>query len=1679
MSSTFKRLGQSELLPRYIFAESLVARRRVLEIGAVASTLGQSARFLSTRGARVVVAADSDLAAVQEAQARLAGPNLRFRPTVFDDFEAGSFDLVIVADLAPYVRAPELMKEVARLVAKNGYLMGGLRNPAGLALAMVVDPDDADAPPTYGQLLDVLHGHFKSVDVATQSPVLGYQLAFERGEGLQVDGSLAGSSEAAYYVVLAGHEEVRSFDPTWVQLPPEPLAFTGGKLEDAANRARDWRDRTERLKEILEKKTADLQVREADLRETKQQLEAAKDAVSRLTAQLESIRERPEVVRDREDLANRIRQMEAELQVSRERAIDAEGRVTAARGELEALQRQQKDAAIHALAAQESVRLERARREELATQLEDSRLRLGKAYEDLRKVQDDAATERVEHERNKIVIERLRSTAGTHERELQDAKEREIRLAEARTDALKAIEGLEAGFADVRRQLAEAREHIERKEADRLSAVRSLDVEKLTRGTLEADLEREKARAAQLAGELALRSTEKAGAETEVAGLKAAIERLQGELAEVRAAEAKWKQAAGEHELKFGDSTVELQKLNAKITGLEAQLEQREAITQQVRLELDATRGRVTELEQLLRVSRENADRLTAVIEADQERLRETESRLTKERDALGAELSTTRAERDESREQLAGTESELVETGKQLADRKEALASTESRVKQLEQSLSLAESRVKELTDDRDLLIIERDDLRGALSDLEKVRTEQGSQLGQLTSRGDDLANKLSETEGALAAARAELARTQTEASQQEKVLRGTLDERLQELEQERASRTATESALSDRQKELEQERASRAETESSLSDRQKELEQERTFRGEAETSLEATKKTLDDVEHQLARAREELTALQDERQRQVGGLEGELSAAKDREQATELARHELETKYRTLEADAKLVTDRAGELEEKVRGLLTDLREAEESAKRTQVELENQLDIARTDSKSAAESAARSKGEVEGQLTTARNRIAELETELAVLNDRVGGLSAQVERAEGGTLERERRLADLAQDLDNSQGELHKVQAELTSRQDELVARNAELASSRERTTTLEAELGEQRSRATAAESARDERKAQVDRLEALLREREEGLGSSTARILKLEEEKTLLSQSLATAMSEAEHQKMELEESFTARAAEREILAELEGKLQAVTTELNGIRGAEVKAAQDVEAARAELEATRLKAAASLDEKHAESEARIQAVRDENQKALDAQGVAYQQSLETHRNEAQKALSAREDELKKLIAAADEKASEAERQRAQFEATLAERTAAADAAAQAAREAQEALDAKLRESVGNHERAVAEAQTHLDNSKALQSELDTIRQELITLRASLAQVGGESKAATEARNQLEAELERLRQRIPPMEIELTELRNTQPELLRLRERVPSLETQLAGTTNNLQMIVASERDLKRKVMDAEVAIEQARAKAAELEGAQLDSHTTRGELEDQLKDLSDRTSMAEAEAARLREARLLEQEQMAELRKQNAVLEAQVAEAARGGAPISDEENARFRRRVPELEAELEIARVNSRNEIETAQNAQRNAEELLLALRVKYGDLQHQLAQANEDVNEAKAETELLEQERERLATQLEALEKAIKARPSAPPPRAPTASSPSRVTVPPVAPVAPPPIPVATKPAVPPLTDHSPEVYELDVEADDDSDAEEIVLLEDEATDPGSKDPRKK
>jgi chromosome segregation ATPase len=937
----------------------------VLEIGAVASTLGQSARFLATRGARVVVAADSDLQAIQEAQAKLAGPNLRFRPPVFDDFEGGSFDLVMVADLAPYVRAPELLKDLSRLVAKSGYLMGGLRNPAGLALSTVLDPEDADPQPTYGQLLDALSVHFRSVEVATQSPVLGYQLAFERGDGLQVDGSLAGTSEAAYFIVVAGQEPARTFDPTWVQLPPEPLAFTGGKLEDFSTRARDWRERSERLKEALQKKTVELETKVADFKELSAQLEASKDAVARLTAQLEVQRDRPDVLRDREELAQRVRRLEAEITVARERAIDAEGRATVARNEHDAMVRAQKDATISALAAQEHIRLERARREEVATQLEDARTRLARAYEDLKRAQDDVGNERVERERALAAADLIRDELSAKQTELSASQQRELALAEARTQSLLAIEGLERSLAEVRQQLASIREASSAREADRLSLTRSLDVEVEAKRNIEKELQRTKALAQQMEVELAQKRVALNGLETELQASASAHARALRDIETLASSERTWRDLASQYEQRLAETSLNVQQLSDQIAQLSAEKDAEFARSR--RLERDLETAITAE-----RTSREQGDVIVQELRSEFEQLLDERNRLTSSQDELERALNELRAVREFDRTRLF----EAEEANQRLA---EALTRADSELSLLRSSLAAAletsESQRLEasvlLAQREDALAEERATTRAVQQQVVSLDSEV-SRLGQLLRLSQ---RTLDETQSMLETDRKALeAESQRllEALQRGAQLESTLLRATETLERSTAALVAVRSERDELAREL---------TDAS----------QRTLGLSAQVqSLQRVALATDEA---LATSRTQRLAI-------------ERDLVELRESAEE-ARSEAERRYSSLQEVASLSAARATELEERVATLTRALREEREKAEVTSLEssgrIESLLEAERA--LQAREASLRadfeqSRTHFETQLTTASRTIAEKEASIAASQAQVAEHSQTIER-------------------------------------------------------------------------------------------------------------------------------------------------------------------------------------------------------------------------------------------------------------------------------------------------------------------------------------------------------------------------------------------------------------------------------------------------------------------------------------------------------------------------------------------------------------------------------------------------------------------------------------------------------------------------------------------------------
>jgi len=741
LNLTFRRLGVSELLPRYIFAESLFVRRRVLEVGAVAATGGASGEFLVSRGARLVVACDDDLAAVEAAQARAGNERLRFRPTVFDDLPPGGFDLVLVADLAPYVRAPALLAQLAEQVSGTGVLVGGIRNPAGLALAQLMEPDGDGAPPTYGQVLDALSAHFPNLETATQSPLLGYQLAFERSEGLQVDGSLAGSGEAAYFVVLASRERLRAVDPTWVQLPPAPLAFTGGRLDEASTRAREWEQRARRLKTALSEAREELGGAKADLEASRGALERAREEAAHAQAEAEvrGAAALHPVVQD--ELAARIRRLESELQLAGERAGEAERRLAARAAESEAARAQERQQQAEVLAAQESVRLERARREELQRQLDDARTKLTAAYDELRGVREELTRIRTDGERGRLTLAARGSELASLEDRLGQARERELRLAEQHSLVLTALEGSQNELAQARSR-AEAQEQSSSwLEAERAREERAAEAD---RQRFEQELAE-----ARAAAELGPSPEDLEAVRTELLAASGERDRLTDRVAVLEKQEATARAMAGALEERLATAEAALAQANF-------QTPEDAAITQ----ELAIARQALEEAQAAAQAARTERDRDVAALSAERDDARAALERVEERASstAVFARDAVARAERaEEDRRQQSQRNEALERTIGQLelqASRTDDLDTQLKSLRARAQAEAEAEAaRQAELTELNEAHLV----LQARVAGLE-------AEAGRLA---DEAKSRLAATESELTAARERLAAHEAAGSQ------------------------------------------------------------------------------------------------------------------------------------------------------------------------------------------------------------------------------------------------------------------------------------------------------------------------------------------------------------------------------------------------------------------------------------------------------------------------------------------------------------------------------------------------------------------------------------------------------------------------------------------------------------------------------------------------------------------------------------------------------------------------------------------------------------------------------------------------------------------------------------------------------------------------------------------------
>jgi SAM-dependent methyltransferase len=299
----YQPIGASELLPRYAFLEALVAGRRVLEVGAAAATGGRGASFLRSRGAASVLSLDSDPVAIDAVQRELASdPALRFQSGRVEDLADATYDLILVADAAPLVRAPSTLDRLARLLSKDGHLALGLRNFAGTSLAVLCGDEPREGVPTWGELVAALESRFAVVEAATQLAFVGYRLGPAGVTDLEtaVDATAQGAEDCGYYLAIAGSRLSGALGAEIiVALPAAPLTVAAQRRAELAERLRLSQEEMDRVRSragALPPSEAELRIRELESALSAAHLRARRlerDAET-LTALERSARERAE-----------------------------------------------------------------------------------------------------------------------------------------------------------------------------------------------------------------------------------------------------------------------------------------------------------------------------------------------------------------------------------------------------------------------------------------------------------------------------------------------------------------------------------------------------------------------------------------------------------------------------------------------------------------------------------------------------------------------------------------------------------------------------------------------------------------------------------------------------------------------------------------------------------------------------------------------------------------------------------------------------------------------------------------------------------------------------------------------------------------------------------------------------------------------------------------------------------------------------------------------------------------------------------------------------------------------------------------------------------------------------------------------------------------------------------------
>ncbi len=623
---------------------------------------------------------------------------------------------------------------------------------------------------------------------------------------------------------------------------------------------------------------------------------------------------------------------------------------------------------------------------------------------------------------------------------------------------------------------------------------------------------------------------------------------------------------------------------------------------------------------------------------------------------------------------------------------------------------------------------------------------------------------------------------------------------------------------------------------------------------------------------------------------------------------------------------------------------------------------------------------------------------QLADLRVARARAEARANELQSQLEAANSELEELAARNGDLEKERDRLREEMESARADLERNRRELEPMARRLKE-------LEAEVEEARTSVEAAEGRAASIEAERQRLdEALTRLTEEGERVES----DLRREKSVLETRIGELESAQEELRERLEGEVRNRIAELEAaLAEAEAARGALEVERDEARQ---RLERETAALQQEMEGLRVERD-RLEKERDEGAIELTGRIEQLERELGEAGEALQ-SLEGEREEA---LRRHEREMEVLRGELDSRAAEEERLRAELQAKEAE--------IHALREAHEAELARQREVLEESRNALGE---ELEEARR---ELELLGGRLQEREAGLAGLEQARDEALAAREVLEAELDSLRRMLQEQEERVAQLGHLEEESQALSERLVEAETAEQEARDALEALRQEIADLRQQSeFDAEALArageEQARLQAViDEQGAELEH------LRPELEMLQQRLGEADEERNALREQigslESIREAQAQELEALNGVrdqLEADLDAARRDLEEGLERQATRIgliEAQKGRLEAELEQLRLLQRDEsaqgqvlkalqeqLEEAEQGRMEAEETLLRLEeevaglraggdagaegARHQELERAVVAAREAAAEAEARTRALEEERERLAGEMQSL-----------------------------------------------------------------------------------------